>query len=390
MSPRANGPKSPLLTLQLLNPAKWRNRLDSSILAVAMFRNVRKDHSSKPERRVTEQRSAEKKKCPKGGTDRSAAVPTANTENKNANKNATVQTQAPDKIAPKQNVALMLMSSMKSIRSDDEENRVSIDQGSYVTTHGGTKWQVNGYSSIEPDPDFKYFSGLGWGPKAVNDNSYNYTESKVISAFIPCYTESGHELQRTVRSLHRQRLPPGWRIEAVIVMDGADHISPSMSEYLSTLFGVKFNTNDPDSDPFHVLPGAETIIIEPTNQVSALTRTPVMENTVGGYTLVVKKQNRRKPNSQMWWLGSHSSILNSKYCLATDCGTFFARSATIHLIRRLDAELDLQAVTGLQRVLTSEMQGDGSWEIFNKPFSYLLRMLQRYEFEVSFFVRRLH
>ena len=264
-----------------------------------------------------------------------------------------------------------------------EENRDDVDQGSYVTTHGGTKWQVNGYSSIEPDPDYTYFSGLAWGPKAVSDNSYNYTQSKVISAFIPCYTESGRELQRTVRSLHGQRLPPGWRIEVVIVMDGADHISPSMSEYLFTLFGIKLNTNDPDSDPFEVLPDAETIIIEPTNELSALTRTPAMENTVGGYTLLAKRKNRRKPNSQMWWLGSHSSVLNSKYCLATDCGTVFARTATIHLIRRLDAELDLQAVTGFQRVMSSEMQGDGSWEILNKPFSYLLRMLQRYEFEVS-------
>ena len=263
-----------------------------------------------------------------------------------------------------------------------KEEMVEVEAGSYEVVHSGTHWLVNGYTSVEPDPDFTYFSGLGWGPKAVKDNHYNYTKSKVISAFIPCYTESGAALERTIRSLHGQQLRKGWRIEVIIIMDGVEYISPSMAGYLSTLFGVNFNTKNPVTDPFQILSGAETIIVEPTNQVSALTRTPAVENTVGGYTLVVKRQNHRKLNSQMWWLGPHSSILNTKYCLATDCGTVFTRSATSRLIHRLDTELDLHAVTGLQRVMSMEMQGGSSWEICNDPCSYLLRMFQRYEFEV--------
>lgn len=84
----------------------------------------------------------------------------------------------------------------------------------------------------------------------------------------------------------------------------------------------------------------------------------------------------------MWWLGPHSQFLNCTYSLATDCGTVFARTATQHLIRRMDREPNLHAVTGFQRIMTSEMQGDGVFELLNHPFNFLLRMVQRFEFEV--------
>ena len=148
------------------------------------------------------------------------------------------------------------------------------------------------------------------------------------------------------------------------------------------MFGVKFNSNDPDLDPLAALPEAETIIVEPADLENAYRRRAAIEDTVGGYTLVVKRQNHRKANSQMWWLGPHGFFLKTKYSLATDCGTVFARTATIHLIRRLDAEENLHAVTGFQRIMTSEMQGDGNWELCHRPFEFLLRMVQRFEFEV--------
>lgn len=267
--------------------------------------------------------------------------------------------------------------------TQDAEDPVEIEQGFFELKTGITEWKVTGYSSIAPDADFDYFPGLRFEPNQVDGLNYNYSQNKVISCVVPCYTESAKELKRSIRSLYRQRIPKGWRVEAVIVMDGADSMDETAAAYLTTMFGVRINSNDPETDPFLKYPRAETIIVEPLNEDAALSRTPVMENSVGGFTLVVKRTNQRKANSQMWWLGPHAMSIGCKYALATDCGTVFARTATIHLIRRMEAEPELHAVTGFQRIMTSEMQGDGSWELLHNPFVYCLRMLQRFEFEVS-------
>jgi Chitin synthase len=270
----------------------------------------------------------------------------------------------------------------------EEEPIDSIHKGSIdvIAPSSGVKWTASGYSSVIPHPDFNYFPRLDFGPRLAKDGiNYSYSEGMVISAIVPCYNESGSDLERTIRSLDRQLLPPGWRVEVVIVMDGADHMSESMAEKLYGLFGIKVNSGDAELDPLVALPEAETIIVEPADVENAHLRTPAMAKTVGGYTLVVKRHNHRKANSQMWWLGPHGNYLGTEYSLATDCGTVFSRTATIHLIRRLEAEPSLHAVTGFQRIMTSEMQGDGSWELFHRPFDFLLRMVQRFEFEVCIF-----
>ena len=256
---------------------------------------------------------------------------------------------------------------------DLEEDRTEIETGSFVVTAGGTKWRVAGYTSIEPIPDYNYFPGLTWSCDKTDGVEYKYSNDRVISAIVPCFNERGKDLQRTVRSLYRQRLPKGWRLEVVIVMDGADCMDASMSEYLSTLFAVKFNSGDPEMDPFQAMPDSQTIVIDPVDKEAAHSRKPAVYGIVGGYSLVVKKHNHRKANSQMWWLGPHGQFLDCAYSLATDCGTVFARTATIHLIRRMDAEPNLHAVTGFQRIMSSTMQGDGIFEPIEKPFSFLVR-----------------
>jgi hypothetical protein len=269
--------------------------------------------------------------------------------------------------------------------SIDEINKGSIE----VVASDGTKWRATGYSSLIPHPDFNYFPSLAFEPTLATDGiTYDYTQDKVISAIVPCYNEGSAELNRTIRSLFRQRLTKGWRVEVVIVMDGADHISDSMMERLRELFGVDLKSSDENLNPLLAMPSAETIIVEPPDSKTARRRVPAVDGTVGGYTLVVKRHNRCKANSQMWWLGPHGAFINTKYSLATDCGTVFTRTATIHLIRHMDAEPNLHAVTGFQRIMTSEMQGDGSYEIINRPMDFLLRMVQRFEFEVRLHERK--
>jgi cellulose synthase/poly-beta-1,6-N-acetylglucosamine synthase-like glycosyltransferase len=280
-----------------------------------------------------------------------------------------------------------MLRTISSVDSKDAEEPLAIKQGSFAVKVGDTAWKVSGYSSVAPDADFDYFPELKFEPKRVGGATYDFYHHKVISCIIPCYNESARELKRSIRSLFRQRMPTGWRVEAVIVMDGADCMEPTLIEHLYTMFGVRFNSNDPETDPFLMLPLAQTIIVEPVDEDAAHSRTPVMECTIGGFSLVVKRTNQRKANSQMWWLGPHSSGIGCKYSLATDCGTVFSRTATVRLIRRMEAEPDLHAVTGFQRIMTSEMQGDGSWEIIHNPAAYCLRMLQRFEFEVSTHIR---
>ena len=149
--------------------------------------------------------------------------------------------------------------------------------------------------------------------------------------------------------------------------------------------------------PFDNFPDAQTIIVHPVLDVgenearscgsaARLSRIPAMDGTIGGFSLVVKRKNRRKANSPMWWLGPHASTINAKYVLATDCGTYFERTITLKLLNRMESEIYTMAVTGFQRTMPSSLQGDGSFELCTSPFDFVLRSLQRFEFEASYTV----
>jgi hypothetical protein len=48
----------------------------------------------------------------------------------------------------------------------------------------------------------------------------------------------------------------------------------------------------------------------------------------------------------------------------------------------MDDDIATHAVTGTQRTMSADLQGDGNWEFCYNPFHFLLRQLQRFEFEV--------
>lgn len=262
----------------------------------------------------------------------------------------------------------------------DEEKPAPLDPspvGTQFHEHNNVTYNVTGYRTYEPSTEVNYFPGLSW--------TANGPESKqVISCIIPCFNEDSHELSRTIKSLFAQFMNPGWRVEAVIVLDGVDHISDTMVELLTTLFGIEVrNPNDPKLNPFLAFPEADIMILHAADQENCCKRQSVMANTLGGYSLVVKRTNRRKANSQMWWLGAHAESIRCVYALATDCGTVFEKNTTALLIDRLTEESDLQAVTGFQRTMSSRMQGDSTAELCTAPFDFMLRMMQRFEFEVD-------
>ena len=272
----------------------------------------------------------------------------------------------------------------KSNSSSSEDNKlngpVDIECGSYQFEWEKNLWTVTGVSSRYPDADHDYFPGLSASNEAT-------TSGKVVSAIIPCYNEEGNDLKRTLRGLSRQRMPPGWKIECVIVMDGLGAISNSMALVLQDMFGVDFSSSDETLNPFLRMKGTQTVIIHASDEVSADKRRPVVENQKGGFSLVVKQNNHRKANSQQWWLGPHASAVGCKYALATDCGTFFERDTVRKLLERLDDDIATHAVTGTQRTMPADIQGDGNWELCYKPFDFLLRQLQRFEFEVCYIVQ---
>jgi hypothetical protein len=280
------------------------------------------------------------------------------------------------------NMILETLDPNKTTLNGDDEKDIPIESGNYSIEWGNTIWSITGVSSRSPDPDYEYFPGLRWTVAADPNHSKSPPSDKVISAIIPCYNEEGKDLERTIRGLSRQVMVQDWRIECVIVMDGANAISDSMAAYLQTLFGVDLGSQDPEKNPLVALPNARTIIVQAQNKDAAYTRQPVMEGAVGGYSLVVKRENRRKANSQQWWLGPHATAIGCKYALATDCGTYFERDTVIRLIERLDDDIAIHAVTGTQRTMPADLQGDGNFELCYHPFQFLLRQLQRFEFEV--------
>lgn len=98
--------------------------------------------------------------------------------------------------------------------------------------------------------------------------------------------------------------------------------------------------------------------------------------TIASLSLILKRENQGKANSHMWWIGGHSPACSSEFAFSTDCGIVFSDELLFALIDRLDNNDVISAVTGFQRVMPSEMQGDGKWELFNDPPGYLLRQLQ--------------
>ena len=207
----------------------------------------------------------------------------------------------------------------------------------------------------------------------------------VISVCIPCFNEDANALERTLKSLRAQLLPEQHVMEVLVVMDGIQKMDESMRVYIKTIFGLSICMADDDDsgktqDPFKRLPSAETVIVETLDEQAE----DKDRCGFGNISLVLKKNNQRKVNSHMWWLGGHAKDLGCEFALATDCGIIFEPDAVGYLIARLEQDQGLAAVTGFQRVMTATMQGDGSIELLTDPIGYALRQIQRFDFEVSF------
>ena len=249
----------------------------------------------------------------------------------------------------------------------------------FVHNHESSSWLVQGFHDVSPTDEGTYFrvaackyDSTKFDELVVVETS---SENRAISVCIPCFNEEAEALKRTLASLQEQRLPSTFTFELVIVMDGVEKMSESMRAHLNSLFGGSLGHANDEDDVFQRLPTAETIVLEAINQSH-------YDLAGSAISLVVKRNNQRKVNSHMWWLGAHAKDTCCELVFATDCGIVFEKNTIEKLLSRLEQDPGLVAVTGFQRYMSSSMQGDGSLELFTDPMGYVLRHIQKFDFEV--------
>lgn len=265
----------------------------------------------------------------------------------------------------------------------DDVTRVSGKPGSMELVDGARSWVATSFKESTPFREASYFPETearchGNILSAAEQVAHyvNKTEgiaaTRVVSVCIPCYNEESESLERTIESLKSQKLPKGVLLEVVVVLDGVVQLSSSMAEYICTLFGISFDIDSP-KNPFHRLEKGNVVVVESTSP----------ENELGGrMALLSKRKNKRKVNSHMWWLRAHAESAACVFALTTDCGIIFDKDALAQLIARMDGDTNISGLTGFQRVMTANQQGDGV-ECLMNPFAYLLRLVQRFDMEVS-------
>ena len=245
-----------------------------------------------------------------------------------------------------------------------------------------------------------------------------------IAVVIPFFNEASHELQQTLNSLHAayqelRRLSKKWRdkkLYVCLIQDGWNRADSSTKEYLKDLFPKKIRLQRDDPMPSHFDDDGPAKGKEPEKEPECIgwwdyfeelkdnSRNPnatfIIErqhyfpstvNTQTGLsddrkfmriTLVIKANNRRKHNSHEWFLAKSgfAEATNAKYLFLTDAFTFYSKTCIYYLVKDLDRNPDLAAVTGRQRLMTRRQQGSGE-SVFS--FAYALRNVQLFDFELA-------
>lgn len=247
-------------------------------------------------------------------------------------------------------------------------------------TRGQKSWIARGHKEAFPIGGKIYFPSLSARYQELDEaidmtgtHTKNPIRKRIISVCIPCYNEEAEALKRSIYALRKQDLPKNVKLEILVAVDGVVQITESMAIYLSELFGISFERHH-KSNPIERVRNCNVVIVESTSST---------DEFGGRLSLVLKRKNKRKINSQAWWLRSHAKDMQCEFALATDCGIVFEPNCLALLIKRMDNDLKVAGLTGYQRVMPAEMQGDGRFELFHDPLGSLLRMLQSYDFEVS-------
>lgn len=256
--------------------------------------------------------------------------------------------------------------------------------------------EFRGQAHFRPKPDTVYWSTDK--PKQISDVILDIDEKKPsiinqkrLVILIPFYNEEASELMLTLNSIYPDFASikaMGYDIHILLVMDGWWKASESMKKLMQDFFKCNRSNH---------LPWWETIKpIKPTDDLADCVSTFILQRlTAGGesisqinigdrslkISLVVKRDNRRKINAHDWMLSSFADFYKAEFVFLTDCGTLFERKCLTLLVRELLKRPDCTAVSGRQRVMSSEQQG--SDECCCISYEAFLRAAQRFDYESS-------
>lgn len=185
-----------------------------------------------------------------------------------------------------------------------------------------------------------------------------------------------------MQSLRDQNVPKDIVLEILIAMDGIQQVSDSMKVYLERLFVGDEEEQQQEEGASHSI--SSLLSREQANVSIVWEKRSNAKGHISGTSLLLKLTNKRKVNSQMWWLGCHAKDACATFAFATDCGTILHPDCLAKLIQRLDQDPDLHAVTGFQTGQTCKQQQEreGEWKV--DPWGFVLRQVQRHELEVRF------
>eukprot|EP00122_Pirum_gemmata_P017400 Pgem_evm1s16291 len=246
-----------------------------------------------------------------------------------------------------------------------------------INSHANTNIAVFNESHNKPDGKTNYFLDIN-----STDNSIR------VLVVIPFFNEEKKELQRTLESIYEQELEMEHlrssldeghefdRLEFyyIAIMDGYYKASDTMINYVSEMYGYGW-----DSDFLLGDKDDCTKILQKRHPDGTVDRVTVGENKTLNLTMVVKKQNRKKTNSHEWFFRAFCEQYDADYAFTTDCGTLYQKKCIHDMLHYLHDHDDVAAVTGRQRVMSTEMQNLRSEGLL--PMWY--RAAQAYDYEAS-------
>jgi hypothetical protein len=256
----------------------------------------------------------------------------------------------------------------------------------------------------------------------------------VIAVLVPCFTESGKDLRRTLLDLEVQQrvlqssINSDWEINVLILCDGWFKACKSFRQYIKTMFEItpeqsnKLLEWEVDQDS---ATNVQTMILQrlkPNDDGSCeIVPVNIHSNSNTNVTLkisvAIKLENRRKHNSHQWFfyafaaLYCRSEYMDNKinqfktFNYLTDCGTRFHPSCLSFLLEYMLSDDDCVAATGRQRVMSKLMQDSSRTtyhqydnvthrsnpfsfmshlkELFSNPTAFLYRSSQCFDYEAS-------
>eukprot|EP00121_Abeoforma_whisleri_P012792 Awhi_evm1s11811 len=261
-----------------------------------------------------------------------------------------------DNISPDLSVHSDDLSSLGSSSSQENLKQLKFSPKAKVYSYTNTSIITHDDQHFGPDQKSKYF--------LPHYSKTPISEKQVVCVVIPFYNEEKCDLKRTLTSLykqeqecHRAALQYGMGelvFQYLAVSDGYFKASNSMKRYITELFGKGWDLGldgDDTSDCTRVIQKQRIINGEAYSDLVDIEPGQSMR-----LSMLVKRQNRKKPNSHEWFFRAFCPEFNGEYVFATDCGTLYARHCVFDMIFYLFSHPNTAACTGRQRVMTKTQQ----------------------------------